>query len=75
MPEHNTYGSSSDSRGRRLLRIGFGRPRSRQQGGRALTARQIVTGAPITVPEWGRHLVNVLEKAAARNESKKPTID
>ena len=43
--------------------------------GRALTARQIVTGAPITVPEWGRHLVSVLEKAAPRNESKKPTID
>jgi lipid-binding SYLF domain-containing protein len=43
--------------------------------GRTLTARQIVTGAPITVPEWGRHLVGVLEKAAPRNESKKPTID
>jgi lipid-binding SYLF domain-containing protein len=43
--------------------------------GRALTARQIVTGAPITVPAWGRHLVSVLEKAAPRNESKKPTIN
>ena len=43
--------------------------------GHALTARQIVTGVPITVPEWGRHLVSVLEKAAPRNESKKPTID
>ena len=39
--------------------------------GRKLTARRIVTGAPITVPESGRHLVAVLEKNAPRNESKK----
>jgi lipid-binding SYLF domain-containing protein len=41
--------------------------------GRKLTARRIVTGAPIAVPESGRHLVQVLQKHAARNESKKPT--
>jgi SH3 domain-containing YSC84-like protein 1 len=39
--------------------------------GRKLTARRIVTGAAITAPESGRHLVAVLEKAAPRNESKK----
>ena len=39
--------------------------------GRKLTARRIVTGAPITVPESGRHLVAVLEKNAPRTESKK----
>ena len=39
--------------------------------GRKLTARRIVTGAPITVPASGRHLVDVLTKAAPRNESKK----
>ena len=41
--------------------------------GRKLTARRIVTGNPIAVPESGRHLVQVLQKHAARNESKKPT--
>jgi lipid-binding SYLF domain-containing protein len=41
--------------------------------GRKLTARRIVTGKPIAVPESGRHLVQVLQKHAARNESKKPT--
>ena len=41
--------------------------------GRKLTARRIVTGTPIAVPESGRHLVQVLQKHAARNESKKPT--
>src|SRR4051812_45203733 len=39
--------------------------------GRKLTARRIVTGAPITVPTSGRHLVDVLEKNAPYNESKK----
>jgi lipid-binding SYLF domain-containing protein len=38
--------------------------------GRKLTARRIITGAAVTVPESGRHLVAVLEKAAPRNESK-----
>ena len=41
--------------------------------GRKLTARRIVTGNPIAVPESGRHFVQVLQKHAARNESKKPT--
>jgi len=41
--------------------------------GRKLTARRIVTGNPIAVPQSGRHLVQVLQKHAARNESKKPT--
>ena len=39
--------------------------------GRKLTARQIVNGASMAVPESGRHLVSVLEKSAPRNESKK----
>ena len=43
--------------------------------GRKLTARRIVTGPPIEVPEAGRHLVSVLEKSAPRNESKKATRD
>jgi lipid-binding SYLF domain-containing protein len=43
--------------------------------GRKLTARRIVTGAPIEVPEAARHLVSVLEKSAPRNESKKATRD
>ena len=38
--------------------------------GRTLTARRIITGAPVSVPASGRHLVSVLEKAAPRNESK-----
>ena len=42
--------------------------------GRKLTARRIVMGAPIAVPASGRHLVEVLEKAAPRNESHKPTL-
>jgi SH3 domain-containing YSC84-like protein 1 len=39
--------------------------------GRKLTARDIVTGSGITVPASGRHLVEVLEKNAPRNESEK----
>jgi lipid-binding SYLF domain-containing protein len=41
--------------------------------GRKLTARRIVTGNQIGIPESGRHLVDVLEKNAPRNDSKKST--
>jgi SH3 domain-containing YSC84-like protein 1 len=41
--------------------------------GRKLTARTIVTGKPIAVPESARHLVAVLQKNAPHNESSKPT--
>jgi SH3 domain-containing YSC84-like protein 1 len=42
--------------------------------GRKLSARTIITGKPaMAVPEAGRHFVNVLEKGAPRNESKKAT--
>jgi lipid-binding SYLF domain-containing protein len=37
--------------------------------GRKLTAREIITGGRTRTPESGRHLVNVLEKSAPRNES------
>ena len=43
---------------------------SEQVYGRRMTARNIVTGTRISVPASGRHLVNVLEKNAPRNESK-----
>ena len=39
--------------------------------GRKLTARGIVMGKRIAVPESGRHLIAVLEKSAPYNESKK----
>ena len=39
--------------------------------GRKITARSIVTGARIAVPESGRHLVDVLEKSAPYNGSTK----
>jgi lipid-binding SYLF domain-containing protein len=39
--------------------------------GRRLSAREIVTGARMSVPASGRHLVDVLEKAAPYNESKR----
>jgi lipid-binding SYLF domain-containing protein len=39
--------------------------------GRKLTARRIVTGKTITVPESGHRFVDVLQKNAPRNESKK----
>lgn len=42
---------------------------SRQVYGRKITARQIVTGNGIAVPEAGGHFVAVLEKNAPRNES------
>jgi lipid-binding SYLF domain-containing protein len=38
--------------------------------GRKLTAREIVLGGKIGIPESGRHLVTVLQKNAPRNESK-----
>jgi lipid-binding SYLF domain-containing protein len=38
--------------------------------GRKLTAKEIVLGGGIGVPESGRHLVNVLQKHSPRNESK-----
>ncbi len=38
--------------------------------GRKLTARRIITGRAITVPESGRHFVDVLQKNSPRNESK-----
>jgi SH3 domain-containing YSC84-like protein 1 len=41
--------------------------------GRKITARQIVSGRHITVPVAGRRLVDVLQKNAPRNESKKMT--
>jgi SH3 domain-containing YSC84-like protein 1 len=37
--------------------------------GRKMTARRIVTGAPVAVTASGRHLVDVLEKNAPYNES------
>jgi SH3 domain-containing YSC84-like protein 1 len=44
---------------------------SEQVYGRRMKARSIVTGNGISVPESGRHLVDVLEKSAPRNESTK----
>jgi len=41
--------------------------------GHRMTARNIVTGTEVGVPASGRHLVDVLEKNAPRNESKKTT--
>ncbi|HSK11122.1 MAG TPA: lipid-binding SYLF domain-containing protein [Vicinamibacterales bacterium] len=38
--------------------------------GRKMTARRIVTGAALTVPDSGQRLVDVLQKYAPRNESK-----
>ena len=46
---------------------------SREIYGRSMTARKIVTGNRISVPASGRHLVDVLEKNAPRNESKRST--
>jgi lipid-binding SYLF domain-containing protein len=39
--------------------------------GRKITARTIVTGTTVKVPASGRHLVDVLQKMAPYNESKK----
>jgi lipid-binding SYLF domain-containing protein len=44
---------------------------NQQVYGRKITARNIVTGPSIAVPESGRHLVGVLEKNAPINESTK----
>jgi hypothetical protein len=44
---------------------------SEQVYGRRLTARSIVMGDEVSVPESGRHLVAVLEKNAPYNESRK----
>ena len=46
---------------------------SRRVYGRKMTARNIVTGTRIAVPASGRHLVDVLEKSAPYNESKRTT--
>ncbi len=43
---------------------------SEQVYGHKMTARDIVTGKGMSVPASGRHLVDVLEKNAPRNESK-----
>src|SRR3954463_4175204 len=40
--------------------------------GRRLSARAIVTGTSVVVPASGRHLVEVLQKGAPHNQSKKP---
>src|SRR5260221_409887 len=42
--------------------------------GRKITARNIVLGTHVGVPESGRHLVDVLEKNAPYNESKRKAI-
>jgi lipid-binding SYLF domain-containing protein len=44
---------------------------SGQVYGRKITARRIVTGKGILVPDSGRHLVDVLERSAPFNESKR----
>jgi lipid-binding SYLF domain-containing protein len=41
--------------------------------GRKITARSIITGRNITVPTAGRRLVDVLQKNAPHNDSKKMT--
>ena len=41
--------------------------------GRRVTARAIVAGKPMAIPESARHFVDVLEKGAPRNESKRAT--
>src|SRR3954469_7098740 len=41
--------------------------------GRKMTARAIVTGKAVAIPESGRHFIDVLEKDAPRNESKRTT--
>src|SRR3954447_12838537 len=41
--------------------------------GRKMTARAIVTGTAVAIPDSGRHFVDVLEKDAPRNASKPAT--
>jgi hypothetical protein len=48
-------------------------PKELEIYGRSMTARTIVTGNRIRVPASGRNLVDVLEKNAPRNESKRST--
>lgn len=38
--------------------------------GRKITAKEIVLGDKVAIPETGRHLVDVLQKGVPRNESK-----
>jgi SH3 domain-containing YSC84-like protein 1 len=44
---------------------------SEQVYGHKMTARSIVTGTAVSIPESGRHFINVLEKGAPHNESEK----
>jgi len=44
---------------------------SEQVYGHAIKAKDIVTGGHTSVPDSGRHLVNVLQKSAPRNESER----
>ncbi len=44
---------------------------SEQVYGHAITAKEIVRGEHTGVPGSGRHLVNVLQKDAPRNESER----
>jgi SH3 domain-containing YSC84-like protein 1 len=46
---------------------------SQEVYGRSMTARKIVTGNRTPVPASGRHLVDVLQKNAPHNESKRST--
>jgi lipid-binding SYLF domain-containing protein len=46
---------------------------SKEVYGRSMTARKIVTGNHTDVPASGRHLVDVLQKNAPQNESKRST--
>jgi lipid-binding SYLF domain-containing protein len=47
---------------------------SEQVYGRAIKAKDIVRSEKMGVPETGRHLVNVLQKSAPRNESERASI-
>jgi SH3 domain-containing YSC84-like protein 1 len=44
---------------------------SEQVYGHKMTARRIVTGKQVAIPESGRHLINALQKGAPHNESEK----
>jgi lipid-binding SYLF domain-containing protein len=46
---------------------------TQQVYGRKMSARHIVTGSGVSVPASGRHFVDVLDKGAPRNESKRAT--
>jgi lipid-binding SYLF domain-containing protein len=47
---------------------------SEQVYGRAIKAKDIVRSEKMVVPASGRHLVNVLQKSAPRNESERAPI-